>query len=289
MVNHVTPTSTNLEVYANKLFLTVVPFQLTFSSLYLSIPPLLQISCSLASGSFIPERSSTGLHQTAHMEVPRATPATRSTRTSRKRSLQDKTSPPQKRAKVPAVAVGTPSLKTGGRGAKSSAPAPCLNAVPTSRLEVFVFGDGSAGELGLGNTDAIEVKRPRLNHNLDPKSVGVVSLAAGGMHAAALTHDNKILTWGVNDLSALGRDTSWEGRMRDIDGANDSDSDESEPDLNPRESNPTAIPADKFPVGTRFVQVAAGDSATFGLTDDGLVYGWGTFRVSLAFIQIHLT
>lgn len=29
---------------------------------------------------------------------------------------------------------------------------------------------------------------------------------------------------------------------------------------------------------TRFVQVAAGDSSSFVLTDDGKVYGWGTFR-----------
>ena len=133
------------------------------------------------------------------------------------------------------------------------------------------------------------MKHPRLNHNLNPKSVGVVSVAAGGMHAVALTQNNEILTWGVNDLSALGRDTTWEGEMRDMNGENDSDSDDSEPDLNPRESNPTAIPADKFPAGTRFVQVAAGDSATFALTDEGLVYGWGTFRVSLTFIMIHIT
>jgi len=63
----------------------------------------------------------------------------------------------------------------------------------------------------------------------------------------------------------------------------------SDSDLNPRESNPTAIPADKFPAGTKFVQMAAGDSTTFVLTDEGLVYGWGTFRVSLTFIEIHNT
>jgi len=72
----------------------------------------------------------------------------------------------------------------------------------------------------VGNKDAIEVKSPRLNYNLDPKSVGVVSLAASGMHAVALTHD-KVLTC---DPSTLGRDTTWEGRMQDIDGENDSDS-----------------------------------------------------------------
>jgi regulator of chromosome condensation len=222
------------------------------------------------------------------MGVRRATATTQITTTSRKRSLPDDTHPPPKRVKAPAATAANPLSKKDGRGAKSPTQKPSLNAVPTTRLGVFVFGDGSAGELGLGNKDAVEVESPRLNYNLDPKSVGVVSLAAGGMHAVALTHNNKILTWGVNDLSALGRDTTWEGRMRDINGDKDSDSDESEPDLNPQESNPAAISADKFPAGTRFVQVAAGDSATFALTDDGFVYGWGTFRVSLAFIKIHI-
>ena len=37
--------------------------------------------------------------------------------------------------------------------------------------------------------------------------MGVVQIDAGGMHVVALTRDNKILTWGVNDQGALGRDT----------------------------------------------------------------------------------
>ena len=149
--------------------------------------------------------------------------AKQTTKTSkkRKRSTQDVASPPPKRVKAPAAIAANSSPKKVSRGAKAPTQTPFLNAAPTARLEVFVFGDGSSGELGLGNKDAIEVKSPRLNYNLDPKSVGVVSLAAGGMHAVALTHDNKVLTWGVNDLSALGRDTTWEGRMRDIDGEND--------------------------------------------------------------------
>jgi len=208
---------------------------------------------------------------------------------SRKRSAQGYASPSAKRVKASAAAI--PPQKKVGRHAKSPThtPTPLLNAAPTTRLEVFVFGDGSGGQLGLGNKDALDVQRPRPNHNLDPKSVEVVSLAAGGMHAAALTYDNRLLTWGVNDNYALGRDTAWDGGMREINGESDSDSEASESDLNPRESNPTAIPADKFPVGTKFVQVAAGDNATFALTDTGLVYGWGTFRVSLTFIRIYIT
>lgn len=157
---------------------------------------------------------------------------------------------------------------------------PVINQAPTEKLDVYVFGEGSSGELGLGTKKAIDVKRPRLNANLASNSVGVVQIAAGGMHVAALTHDNKILTWGVNDQGALGRDTTWEGGLKDMDAESDSEDDgDEEADLNPRECTPTAIPSDKFPGGTTFVQVAAGDSTTFALTDDGQVWGWGTFRV----------
>ncbi|KAL2002245.1 hypothetical protein VTN02DRAFT_361 [Thermoascus thermophilus] len=157
-----------------------------------------------------------------------------------------------------------------------------INQAPTTKLNVYVCGEGSSGELGLGTAkNAVDVKRPRLNHLLSADEVGVVQVAVGGMHCVALTHDNKILTWGVNDQGALGRDTTWEGGYKEIDDNNKSDSDsddESDSGLNPYESTPTAIPSDSFPEGTVFVEVAAGDSSSFALTDDGLVYGWGTFR-----------
>lgn len=100
--------------------------------------------------------------------------------------------------------------------------------------------------------------------------------AAACMHAAASNADNKLLTWGVNDHKSLGRDTSWDGGLRDVDDNEDSDSEDG--DLNPFEATPTAIPSGFLPRGAKIVQVAAGDSATFVLTEDGRVYGCGTFR-----------
>jgi regulator of chromosome condensation len=101
------------------------------------------------------------------------------------------------------------------------------------------------------------------------------------MHAVALTHDNKILTWGVNDQGALGRDTAWDGGLRDLDDdGSDSDDDDEDTGINPHESTPTAVSDEHFAEGTKFVQVTASDSATFALTEDGRVYGWGTFRSS---------
>ncbi|CBX99968.1 hypothetical protein LEMA_P075570.1 [Plenodomus lingam JN3] len=155
-----------------------------------------------------------------------------------------------------------------------------INAIRyTEPLKVFVFGEGSSGELGLGATKkAIDVKRPRYNEPLS--NLNVVRVAAGGMHVVALTKDNKILTWGVNDNGALGRDTSnADVKMRDLD-ADDSDSDSEDESggLNDLESTPTAVSDEHFPEDTVFVDIAAGDSCSFALTTEGAVYGWGTFR-----------
>lgn len=156
-----------------------------------------------------------------------------------------------------------------------------INSAPTEPLNVYVFGDGTNGELGLGNgKNCAEVKRPRLNPHLDPDSVGVVAVSVGGMHTAALTKDNKVLTWGVNDQGALGRNTDWEGGLRDMDDDNsDSDSDsDTGSGLNPKESTPGQVDLSGLPEDTVWTQLACTDSATFALTNDGHVYGCGTFR-----------
>lgn len=150
----------------------------------------------------------------------------------------------------------------------------------TQEMSIFVFGEGSGGELGLGSSrKAIDVKRPRFNADLS--KMGVVRLATGGMHCVALTSKNELVTWGVNDNGALGRDTTWEDiKMKEVkdDEDSSSESDDDDSGLNPREATPTAIPSEYFPEGTTFVDVAAGDSCSFALTDDGFVFGWGCFR-----------
>ena len=159
-----------------------------------------------------------------------------------------------------------------------------INHAPLQRLNVYVFGDGSSGgELGLGSGKGqSEVRRPRLNPHLAADTVGVVQVACGGMHTACLTHDNKILTWGVNDQGALGRDTNWDGGLRDIteDGGSDDSDSEGDGELNPHESTPGAVDFSDLGDTPNFTQVACTDSATFALTEAGDVYGWGTFRVS---------
>ncbi|KAL1955386.1 hypothetical protein VTO42DRAFT_8606 [Malbranchea cinnamomea] len=216
-----------------------------------------------------PKRA-TGKRVTKSTTAAAAKTRVNDTTTSRKRKLEVSEEVPLKKARV----VKKPVVE------KAPKPKVVINQAPTQRLNVYVCGEGGSGELGLGTArNAVDVKRPRLNPLLDADTVGVVQVAVGGMHCLALTHDNKILSWGVNDQGALGRDTAWEGGMKDIDAASDSGSDDgSDSGLNPREAIPTPIPSTAFPEGTVFVEVAAADSSSFALTDDGFVYGWGTFR-----------
>lgn len=163
-----------------------------------------------------------------------------------------------------------------------------INQVPSETLTVLIFGTGEGGELGLGPKRK-QVLRPTLNPLLDagdPSGFHIVRLACGGMHTVALTADNKIITWGVNDEYALGRDSQWDGKLRSIDTSqedteNDGDVGDDEADMNPKESTPGDFPSEHFPPGTRFSQVAAGNNCSFVLMTTSLVYGWGTFRVSL--------
>ena len=151
-------------------------------------------------------------------------------------------------------------------------------------LNVYVFGSGSMGELGLGPLSAQRnVKRPRLNQNLLPNEVGVVELATGGMHCAAIDRLGRVWTWGVNDQGVLGRDTTWSPDTEDV-GMETEDEDEEK--LNPKESIPGLV--DGIPQGTVIEKIACGDSISVAVTSDGQVYAWGTFRVSI-FMGLPLT
>ncbi|KAJ6084447.1 Ran exchange factor Prp20/Pim1 [Penicillium sp. IBT 16267x] len=207
-------------------------------------------------------------------ETARKTKTTVTTTSASKKRKADEEEEKPREPKKPRVIAQPRATKP-----KAAKPKVVINEAPKTRLTVFVCGEGSSGELGLGTAkNVIDVKRPRLNQLLAADKVGVVQVAVGGMHCVALTHDNQLFTWGVNDQGSLGRDTTWDGGYKDMDDNSDSDSEDEDSGLNPKEATPTAIPASAFPEGTVFVEVAAADSASFALTDDGLVYGWGTFR-----------
>ncbi|KAG6086300.1 hypothetical protein E4U15_000758 [Claviceps sp. LM218 group G6] len=186
-------------------------------------------------------------------------------------SLQRKTSSGgAKRRKLTASSCRKP------RNTPSTADGP-INRAPTQRLDVVVFGSGENGELGLGSIrydrkNPVVADKPRVNHLLRADEVGVVQVAVGVRHCAALTHDGVVLTWGLNDSRALGRNTtSWE-HSKDIDYKHATD-------INSLESTPLPVEGLSH-LGLKITQVAATDNATFALTDSGFVYGWGTFHDS---------
>lgn len=160
---------------------------------------------------------------------------------------------------------------------RKPASSPPLTSTAGPKLNVYVFGSGSMGELGLGpQSDQRNVKRPRLNTNLLPQDIGIVDIAVGGMHCAAIDEQGRVWTWGVNDQGVLGRDTTWSPENEDT--AMDSDDDdEDDEQLNPRESIPGLV--EGFPEGTIIAKIACGDSITVAVTNKGQVYAWGTFRV----------
>lgn len=115
---------------------------------------------------------------------------------------------------------------------------------------VLVLGQGDVGQLGLGE-NVTERKKPALV-TLPEQMVQVV---AGGMHTVCLSGTGNVYTFGCNDEGALGRNTSEE------------DDDEGS----------ETIPG-KVELGLKVVQVSAGDSHSAALTEDGVVYVWGSFR-----------
>ncbi|KAL9087089.1 MAG: hypothetical protein Q9159_003784 [Coniocarpon cinnabarinum] len=229
-----------------------------------------------AAAKSTPARSASKKAATAPKETP--TPKSKA----KGKEAKPKTAEAPEKKKTPKAEPKPKAAPKPKAPPKPKKPLPVVVEPHTKRLEVLVCGEGENGELGLGIAKGqTGVKRPRLNALLSADEVGVVQVACGGMHILALTHDNRILSWGVNDQGTLGRDTSWEGGLRDIDAGSDSgESETGETGLNPYESTPTAIDASHFPEGTRFAQVAAGDSCSFALTDTGFVYGWGTFRAN---------
>lgn len=104
------------------------------------------------------------------------------------------------------------------------------------------------GQLGLG-PDITERGKPALVSKLE----NVTDVCAGGMHTICLTESGSVYTFGCDDEGALGREAT---------------------DENSFEPGEVILPG---PV----IQVSAGDSHSAALLEDGRVYAWGSFRVSM--------
>ncbi|GAA6025477.1 hypothetical protein JCM11491_000545 [Sporobolomyces phaffii] len=136
---------------------------------------------------------------------------------------------------------------------------------------VFVFGTGDMGQHGLGTDTLDEIKRPRRHAGVEDKidrnepgwAGGVGELVCGGMHTLAIDGNGKVWSWGINDNAALGRVTSKPGI----------ESEELEANLYPVEGL-TGPNEEEF----KAVRVAAGDSVSLAVSQQGEVKAWGSFR-----------
>jgi len=90
--------------------------------------------------------------------------------------------------------------------------------------------------------------------------VQILDVGAGGMHTMVILMDGSLWSFGVNDEGALGRPTS------------DTESSEDDPTIPGSVQMPTNA--------SKASNVVCTDSGSFVLTEDGAVYGCGTFRNS---------
>ncbi|KAI8148982.1 regulator of chromosome condensation 1/beta-lactamase-inhibitor protein II [Fennellomyces sp. T-0311] len=161
-------------------------------------------------------------------------------------------SPVQKRARI-AIDSQPSTLSSQGssRSVLSRQSSSVENVVPTAPDQVgqvFVFGTGDTGQLGLGD-EMLTRKRPMPLKALAGEEI--VDVCCGGMHTIAVTQEGKLWSWGCNDQGALGRG-----------------GEEYEP-----------APVQNLD-GVHVVKVACGDSVSMALSDEGTLFCWGTFRSS---------
>lgn len=118
-------------------------------------------------------------------------------------------------------------------------------AATASRGSLLAWGDNYAGQLGNGTTQRSDVP---LKVSL-PGGAGVVTMAAGGGYALAVTQTGSVLGWGENGDGQLG-----DGSVT-------------------RRARPVSV---RLPKGTRVTAVAAGFFHSLALTSTGSVLAWGS-------------
>lgn len=126
-----------------------------------------------------------------------------------------------------------------------------IPTLPTKSGNLLVCGQNDVGQLGMDPDEVMEKSRPALVSDV----ADVVDVKAGGMHSLCLTKNGEIWSFGCNDEGALGRDTEKEEGS---------------------ENKPK-----KIDLPGKAVKISAGDSHSACLLEDGRVFAWGSFRVSL--------
>jgi alpha-tubulin suppressor-like RCC1 family protein len=112
---------------------------------------------------------------------------------------------------------------------------------------VFVWGDGSYGQLGIWDTEPGELPRMVPPFSTSP----VIQVAAGGFHTLALTEDGTVWAWGANEHGQVG-----DGGMR-------------------TRWLPTPVIRDDGAPLRAIVHIAAGSFHSVAVDAAGRVWSWG--------------
>ncbi|OLN87010.1 Protein pim1-like protein 2, partial [Colletotrichum chlorophyti] len=146
-------------------------------------------------------------------------------------------------------------------------------------LDIHVFGSSENCELGLGPR-VTEALTPRMVPALGPNGHGVVQISAGGMHCVALTHDGKVLTWGVNDdgkHDILDPFESTPGVVAfhdDVDVVQGGDGNFGF--LHEKPPKTTESVSVRIPGLDNIMELAGGANHVLAITNDGNVFAWGS-------------
>ncbi|KAG0709849.1 regulator of chromosome condensation 1/beta-lactamase-inhibitor protein II [Suillus ampliporus] len=158
-------------------------------------------------------------------------------------------------------------------------PLPTPKDHPRPAYQLFCWGAGNFGQFGWGADQLGEFAVPKRNLWFENKmeegvfggeGAGLEAIAAGGLHTLFVDEKGTVWSCGVNDDAALGRIT------KDV-----PDPDNPEKFLDVDEL--TAVP---YPLqslvdeGFRAVKIAAGDSISAAISDQGELRVWGSFRAA---------
>lgn len=127
------------------------------------------------------------------------------------------------------------------------------NLLLTSKGEVYSFGSGQHGRLGLGSTSAVLV--PEILTAL--LGIPIVSLSCGSSFNGVLSSAGDVYTWGRNDADQLGSDQGL--AMQKV--ASD--------------AVPTKVEFDATGAKVEIKQMACGYKHALAVAADGHVYRWG--------------
>jgi RCC1 and BTB domain-containing protein len=112
--------------------------------------------------------------------------------------------------------------------------------------EVYSFGRGNFGQLGLGSLQAANVSNPTVVEGLQGKYI--TAIACGWHHTAALTDSGQLYTWGSGEYGRLGHgDESRQNAPKVVEGLS----------------------------GKSISFIACGGFHTAAITDRGALYTWG--------------